>query len=247
MATSMNTWAILLAYSFIGALSSHISGHHQPEVPGVEVQIADVPYMASVHDGDTYLCGGVIISHDYVLSSDINLGRLSNIPNNAYVRVGYSHRDHDGVVYNVSQITVVGPLALLRTDTPIEFDTTTQSIELPGQDEAYQTDAPANIVGWGHPGRKDVEGEAHTFLKSLNVTVRTDGYCMDVYSEAMYDSATMICVSGHEGCTGSSPLIQGNRVIGFDGDACGCSEEGLPERFDAVAPLVDRIRGETGE
>jgi trypsin len=178
---------------------------------GDNADISKVPYQVSLMRDNSFICGGSIISKNYILTA----AHCVSEDGTYKARVGSSYSDKEGTVLKVAKVTIHpeyekppynNDFALLRLKTPIkEFDDKIQSIALASPDQELDNGSSAVASGfgtmfWGGPRAEKLQ-KAEILLIDLEV-------CRIVYHGRPTMTEQMLCAGiGRGVCHGKSILI----------------------------------------
>lgn len=180
-------------------------------VGGQPVDIEDYPYQISILLNGEHLCGGSIISKDFIVTAaHCNLDRQ---PSELQIRAGSSIRsggqvrdvaeihqhpnydpDTEGADYDIAILTLVQSL---------QFGEKVKPVYLPDLDEIFPVGTKCTVTGWGstEPARADPER-----LRGVVLPLISDEECQIAYKDTPI-TERMICAGYPEGMKDS---CQGN-------------------------------------
>uniref|UniRef100_A0A1A9WSE3 Peptidase S1 domain-containing protein n=1 Tax=Glossina brevipalpis TaxID=37001 RepID=A0A1A9WSE3_9MUSC len=245
----------LIIIIFIFLLSQVDAYHHgflnSRIVGGRSAQPGQFPYIVSLKYKDSHVCGGSIISPNYILTAaHCFMHRVDgeSIDSVFSIRAGSIYLEEGGVVISIEE-TMQHPgfnnlsfdIGLVRLKQPLNFTQHINSINLAESDPPMS----ANIVtaGWGSLGDDSTRSEIlqYTTLSSL-----TNRECNQLYSNI---SESSLCLLPdpfilNSICRGDSggPAVYNNELVGVASyviNGCGTKD---PNVFVSVAYTADWIR-----
>ncbi|XP_073332725.1 complement factor D-like [Pagrus major] len=226
-------------------------------INGVKVPDNLMRYMASVQESDGHVCGGVLISNNFVLTAahchddddEDGLVRVvlgtHNLGNNGTVRdivqrCKHPHyRDH----------TTGSDIMLLKMSESVPVGGTIRHIPLPPPNMNLQQDQICHVAGWGITEA----GRSVDDLRVVGVSVVDQNVCKRQWSGI---PANVICAGGyrtHNGfCNGDSggPLVCNGMAAGVVSFADQvCLDKRLPNVYTDVSkfrPWINQILRQNG-
>ncbi|XP_067206828.1 transmembrane protease serine 9-like [Linepithema humile] len=201
------------------------------------------PYQVSLRytKDNTHLCGGAIISKNYVITAAhclIKLKRVSDVE----VTVGSNRLDTPYTVYpvnvliihpNFDNVLFANDIGLIGMLNDIQFNQKVQPIALPTIDRNYD-DYFVVATGWGRLGTK---GPIPNYLQEITVKGLSQSKCHNYYNYIVVNTTICTLTMRGEGmCNGDSggPLVADGVLIGlvsFGTKPCG---SGFPDVFTKV-------------
>lgn len=244
-------------------------------VGGVVIGIEDAPYQISLQDRNFHICGGSIISDNFVLTA----GHCTdgNIAKNLQIRAGSEKYRSGGVIIQVKKIiqhedfdynTIDFDFSLLLLDEKFEFSETIQPIALPKQDEPVEDGTMSLVSGWGNTQNSL---ESREMLRAAYVPSVNQEECQEAY--LLFGGVTdrMICAGykkgGRDACQGyfktyskvfnfqtyfrssgdsGGPLVAENKLIGVVSWGYGCAIPEFPGVYSRVASVRTWIQEKSG-
>ncbi|XP_012283094.1 trypsin-1 [Orussus abietinus] len=227
-------------------------------VGGTETTIEDVPYQVVLQVNGIYLCGGTIISDQWILSAAHCMGYSTKL---LQVRAGSVHEQSGGSLHGVEEVIVheeylmnaysvpENDVALLRLKEPLALDSTRQTIPLYEKDEEAKVGAYSTITGWGAITQG---GPTSSVLQTVQVPIISKEKCNEAYRTFGGLPAGQICAAypegGKDSCQGDSggPLAINGRLAGVVSWGNGCARPGWPGVYTEVASYRDWIHQKSG-
>lgn len=224
-------------------------------VGGVEVEIEDVPYQASLQASGFAFCGGIIISKKWVMTA----GHCIIYPTDVVrIRVGSNRKTKGGSLHSVKTIIrhenfkinrfgmPENDIAVINIKDTFKFDATRQPIPMFDQDEESQEGISAIISGWGAIRQG---GEQSKILQVVAIPIISKKECNDAYDGI---PEGQICAAlpqgGKDSCQGDSggPIAIQGRLAGIVSWGAGCAKPGYPGVYTEVAANRNWVRNKTG-
>ncbi|XP_015431006.1 PREDICTED: trypsin-1-like [Dufourea novaeangliae] len=245
----------LLTFAVANCFSPRIVG-------GSNTTIDKYPYQVSIHVRDKLVCGGSLISPDWVLTAAHCIYRET--ASSLQIRVKSTFNSQGGTVINGIRNAIAHPMyntgtleydvALIKLPTSIKFDVNAKPIALASRGMVVQTSHPeielrvgsdAVVTGWG---KTSVGGSMSNTLQVLPAPVVDQDSCKKIYA-AKYQPITkmMLCAGnmagGKDVCQGDSggPLVLNGVQIGIVSFGFKCAEPGFPGVYTRVSEMRDWI------
>ncbi|XP_039354023.1 mast cell protease 1A-like [Mauremys reevesii] len=199
-------------------------------IGGKEAKPHSRPYMAHLaiqHRGDSYICGGLLVSENFVLTAahcngdkiTVTLG-VHNIrereesQQKISVRHRIPHRQYN-------ETTLYNDIMLLELAEKATLNRWVDTIALPRTNERVEAGAMCSVAGWGctRRGSKSISAK----LREVDVVVMPDDTCLKNPNVQyhIYNSSIMMCVGdpktskdSWEGDSGG-PLVCGETAQGI--------------------------------
>uniref|UniRef100_A0A1A9WP17 Peptidase S1 domain-containing protein n=1 Tax=Glossina brevipalpis TaxID=37001 RepID=A0A1A9WP17_9MUSC len=247
--------AVLLAFVLLEVEVKAFTRRLQPRVvAGRNANQGQFPYIVSLRFMDTHICGGSIISANYILtaahclSTEIDDESFDLEPHRLSIYAGSIHLGSGGVAVQVAEYTkhpgyagLYRDIAVVRLAQPLNFTDEIRPINLSQSDPP--SFANADIVGWG---RLYENGPRPDILQYNSMASLSHDLC-DMLNPLVDES--FLCLLPHRRepngiCNGDSggPAVYNDVLVGvtnFATDACGSAH---PDVFANVAYYADWIR-----
>ncbi|XP_055381908.1 trypsin beta-like [Condylostylus longicornis] len=216
-------------------------------VGGNATDISDVPYQVSVVINGNTLCGGSILSQDWVITAAhcIYNESATSIVVHAGTNIWYS-----GIPYGVSRVfrhqdydpnTYINDVALLLLVNSIQYDSNT----FPRQPIALAETLPADgtqvlVSGYGDTSEN---GNLATTLMSVYVNMVNVDSCNTSYAGEVLDGMFCAAAPKKDSCQGDSggPIVYNNTLIGVVSWGYGCANPQYPGVYTSVPYFYDWI------
>lgn len=172
-------------------------------VGGIELDITEVPYQASLQYYGKHFCGGSIINNEWILTAahcteDEQAESLS-------VRVGSSTHAIGGTVVDVDRFeqhkqydesTIDYDYSLLKLSKPLKFSAGVQAIELPGPADKVSDGTLCLVTGWGHTKSS---AQSSDTVRGAEVPIVNQRECSAKYARIGDITPRMICAGYEKG------------------------------------------------
>ncbi|KAK9307028.1 hypothetical protein QLX08_002480 [Tetragonisca angustula] len=173
-------------------------------IGGDNASINDYPYQVSIHDRRQLLCGGSLISQNWVLTAAHCVSGLP--PSQLKIRLGSSYNSKEGTVITEK----------LQLPQSVTTSANVKPIALASSANTVQGGTKAVVTGWGYvaPG-----GPTSDRLKSLTLPVVDQATCKKIYGNLLTNN--MLCAGimsgGKDACSIDSggPLVYNKVQIGI--------------------------------
>ncbi|XP_051765534.1 duodenase-1-like isoform X16 [Ctenopharyngodon idella] len=220
-------------------------------VNGTEAKPHSRPYMVSLQKNWLHVCGGFLISDEFVLTAAhcrkrpetltvvVGAHELKNKTEGS-VRIGVmSYHQHPDFTVE----PVMNDIMLLRLDKKVTQNEKVNWISIPMKEGDIEVHSVCSVAGWG---RLNINGSLSNHLMETYVKIMNNTKCENKWRKYNYSASQMMCTYGDGGsCTGDSggPLVCGKTAVGVtsfgDPDLCNSSE--LPEVYMKVSAYLPWI------
>ncbi|XP_059425476.1 complement factor D-like [Carassius carassius] len=204
------------------------------------------PYMVSIQLNKEHICGGFLISDQWVLTAaHCWEDAIERCPQFLTAVVGVLD-----ITKSISSNRIKvkkciphlescsGPsrndIMLLMLDKKIDLNYSVNKIELPKEGEDVKARSNCSVMGWGI---QQPNGSVSTHLQEADVFIHNPAVCLARWG-TLYIDSQMICVRGWGGtCQGDSggPLVCGNIAVGIT--SFGGIECNSPQRPNVYAKI----------
>ncbi|XP_049296147.1 trypsin 5G1-like [Anopheles funestus] len=226
----MNVVAIIstVLYGTILGFPNYSTSSKVPEnqriLGGHEVHIGDIPYQVSVQLVSVHVCGGSLISQQWVITAG-HCAATSKEPKLS-VRIGSTYHDRGGHVIDIAasirhplynESTFDYDFSLLKLVHSLKCPANVRPVQLPREDAFYQDGTVCVVSGWGDTLNP---AELKDRLRATDVALVNDAVCQTAYVSFGTITERMVCAAYHTGgrdaCQGDTggPLVYENTLIG---------------------------------
>ncbi|XP_026091701.1 complement factor D-like [Carassius auratus] len=219
-------------------------------VNGWEAKPHSRPYMVSIQSNGIHVCGGSLISDQWVLTAAHCWNRNENLT----VVVGAhdlresKNSDHIGVKSYIQHPSYSGfyisnNIMLLKLQEKVNINNNyVKSISLPKNGEDVKTNTFCSVAGWG---QLEIEGPKSDRLMEANVCIMNESECHKRWGNLFLETQ-MMCAHGHGGsCRYDSggPLVCGDTAIGVTafGDSSLCNSPKKPNVYIKISEYIPWI------
>ncbi|KAL3477288.1 trypsin-like cysteine/serine peptidase domain-containing protein [Aspergillus californicus] len=225
-------------------------------VGGDDASITDYPYQIALLQNGQLICGGSIISTQYVVTAGHCTSGAS--ASSLSIRAGSTYSASGGTVIDVSSIavhpdynaqTVDGDISILTLAEELTFGPGIAAVDLPTSSALPAEGTIATATGWG---ALQEGGDVSSSLQFVDVPIVNKQQCASDYQGFGELTASMLCAGAPEGgkdaCQGDSggPLVSDGVLIGITSWGNGCAREGYPGVYSSPAYFRDFISSVTG-
>ncbi|XP_051765799.1 complement factor D-like [Ctenopharyngodon idella] len=217
-------------------------------VNGKEAKPHSRPYMVSIQTYGYHICGGFLISDQFVLTAAhcwnklnilmvvVGAHDLRNSTSSDHIRVK-SYIPHPNYESNPNRNDA--DIMLLKLEKKVDLNNKVGVIPLPKEGEDIK--AACSVAGWG----RLTDGSVSNVLMEAKVSIMNNNKCRNRWGE-LYSVSQMICVNGHGGsCQGDSggPLVCGDTAVGITSfGAQHCNSPERPNVYIKISAFIQWIR-----
>ncbi|XP_070160965.1 trypsin-1-like [Polyergus mexicanus] len=221
-------------------------------IGGTSTTIDKHPYQVSIHYDGKLVCGGSIISKQWILTAAhcVYGGKLSLFK----IRVGSSYHDKEGIL--ITDISLVIPhekydedtydydVALIKLLTPLSLGQDAKIVTLAKPSSNIKTGSTATVSGWG---KMSPNGESSKVLQTLKVPTIDQETCRKIYIRHRIVTPNMLCAGYTTGekdtCQGDSggPLVYNSVQIGIVSWGAQCASAGYPGVYTRISTIRNWI------
>ncbi|XP_046141441.1 transmembrane protease serine 9-like [Osmia bicornis bicornis] len=225
-------------------------------VGGQPASIDEHPYQVSLRFNNRHICGGAIISEEWVITAAHCV--QTKFIRFVSIKAGTSDLRDDGIVIFAKQIishdnymrrNADYDIALVRLEKPLVYSSWVRPILLAPIADHYIAGSKAVVTGWGVL-RSD--GPLTDQLRKVEVPLVSNSECSELYVTRPITSR-MICagyvnLGGKDACQGDSggPLVQYDKLIGIVSWGFGCARPTYPGVYTSITALRSWITEKTG-
>ncbi|XP_016325898.1 mast cell protease 1A-like [Sinocyclocheilus anshuiensis] len=189
-------------------------------VNGTEAKPHSRPYMVSLQLTKTHICGGFLISDEFVLTAAHcwNGSQILTVVIGAHDLRNSKNSDRIGVKSYIPHPSYIiylswNDIMLLRLQEKVSLNNYVEWISLPKKGEDVEVNTLCSVAGWGQLW---TDGPKSDRLMEANVHIMNNRECHKRWQET-FSVSQMMCTHGHGGsCIGDSggPLVCGNTAVG---------------------------------
>ncbi|XP_048037151.1 mast cell protease 4-like [Megalobrama amblycephala] len=224
-------------------------------VNGKEVKRHSRPYMVSLQKNGKHICGGFLISDQFVLTAahcwkrrslmvvvgahDLRNGKSSD---HISVKSYIPHPNYEEKI----PYQPYDDIMLLKLEKKVNLNNKVGVIPLPNEKEDGKPEAACSIAGWG----RLTDGSMSNVLMEAKVSIINNNECRNRWGPS-YSVSQMICVYGHGGsCQGDSggPLVCGNTAVGVTifSELGHCNSPKHPNVYTKISAYIQWINKVSG-
>ncbi|XP_041891557.1 ovochymase-2 isoform X1 [Corvus kubaryi] len=223
------------------------------------------PWQASVQIADEHICGGAVLTKEWVVTAAHCLNSREAYRDLWMVVTGLhdlteqEYRQKRSVKQCIThpsfnETTLDSDIALLQLAEPLEFNPSVLPVCLPDKEEVLQPSRMCVVTGWGAP---EADREKGKKLQQLEVPILALDVCQSYYINLPNEvTQKMICAGfpleeGKDSCTGDSggPLVCPSEensgfytLHGITSWGLGCGRKNYPGIYTNVEFFVDWIK-----
>ncbi|XP_058616102.1 granzyme B(G,H)-like [Onychostoma macrolepis] len=219
-------------------------------VNGQEATPHSRPYMVSLQEDKEHVCGGFLISDEFVLTAAhcrdkkkkltvvVGAHNLKN-ENEGSVRIGVkSYHQHPDYCCD----SHLNDIMLLRLEKKVKQSKTVNMISLIKNKKDTESGTVCSVAGWGS---LRTNGSASDCLMEAKVKIKNNTECERRW-EGIYSVSKMMCAYSHGGsCNGDSggPLVCGDTAVGVTsfGYELRCNALKKPNVYTKISAYVPWI------
>ncbi|XP_056614778.1 mast cell protease 4-like [Triplophysa dalaica] len=213
-------------------------------VNGTEAKAHSRPYMVSIQKGGKHICGGFLVSEQFVMSAAhcYTDGDKLTVVVGAH-DLGQSSRRMDVEVYNIhpeyDSIKGLNDIMILKLDGTTKNMKNVKSISIPNKEEDIKAGSKCSVAGWG---RKTTNGSGTDRLMEVDVTVIDTKACERYgikHSQGMY----VHLVLGKLGDSGG-PLVCKDTAVGVVsfGEKNNCDKPTKPNVYTKISSFLPWVK-----
>ncbi|XP_048037159.1 granzyme B(G,H)-like isoform X3 [Megalobrama amblycephala] len=220
-------------------------------VNGNEVRPHSRPYMVSLQAYGHHICGGFLISDQFVLTAAhcwnglnilmvvVGAHDLRDSKSSDHIRVK-SYIPHPKYEEKIPY-QPYDDIMLLKLEKKVQLNKKVGVLPLPNEGEDVKPEAACSVAGWG---RLMTDGSVSNVLMEAKVSVMNNNECRNRWGPS-YSVSQMICVYGRGGsCQGDSggPLVCGNTAVGVTSfSALRCNSSDHPNGYTKISAYIQWI------
>uniref|UniRef100_A0A1A9WSD9 Lectizyme n=1 Tax=Glossina brevipalpis TaxID=37001 RepID=A0A1A9WSD9_9MUSC len=224
-------------------------------VLGSNARPGQFPYIVSLHRGNRQICGGSIITSNYILTAahclQFQIGTISIhiAPHQFSIRAGSISSKRGGITVQVASFTKFpgfrgfsGDIAVIRLAQPLNFTDKIRPIRLSNSDPPNMT--VVETAGWG---RLYSNGPQSEILQFISMSALSNDWCR-ILDPRINESFLCLLSKGSNGvCQGDSggPAVYNDRLVGVANYITGYCGSRHPDMFASVAHYANWIRDNT--
>ncbi|XP_029161396.1 trypsin-1-like [Nylanderia fulva] len=217
-------------------------------IGGTSTTIDKYPYQVSLHYNNKLVCGGSIISKEWILTAAHCVYGLK--VSLFKIRVASSYHDNGGIlITDISSIiwhesfdedNYDYDVALIKLLKPLSLDRNTKIITLATPSIVIKTGNNAVVSGWG---KTSANGESSKVLQTLKIPIFDQEACRKVYARWRIVTPNMLCAGfttgGKDTCQGDSggPLVYNSVQIGIVSWGAQCASAGYPGVYTRISTI----------
>ncbi|KRT83696.1 Trypsin, partial [Oryctes borbonicus] len=224
-------------------------------VGGNSVDISDYPYQIFLQRYGSHICGGSVISEDFVVTAaHCTYGSSATTLS---VRADFSVRGSGGSVVQVTAINQHpsfdywnhdNDISVLRLASALNLSEAIAPIGLPSENQEFEAGTTAVVSGWGTTSQG---GSSSLQLQAVEVPLVSNSECQSAYGT--YEITDQMLCAGIEGggkdaCQDDSggPLVVDGVLVGIVSWGIGCAEPeylGVYSSVPALRSYISEVSG----
>ncbi|XP_018333511.1 trypsin-7-like [Agrilus planipennis] len=223
-------------------------------VGGNTVDIEEYPYQVSVLWWSSHICGGSLISTNWVITA---AHCTQQSPLTISVRLGSSILNSGGTIVGISALSnhpnydpwlTDYDISLLHLSTTVSLTRKIGVVGLPPANTSIPAGTNGIVTGWGSVKEGSM---LSSDLQAVSVTVMTNEQCADDYGSGLI-TERMLCAGsstgGRDACQGDSggPLVENGVQIGIVSWGYGCARARYPGVYTNITNLRSYINEVSG-
>ncbi|XP_043079386.1 granzyme A-like [Puntigrus tetrazona] len=213
-------------------------------VNGTEAKPHSRPYMVSLQKDKTHICGGFLISDEFVLTAAHcwNGNEILTVVVGAHDLKKSASSDHIAVKnYIPHENSDQNDIMLLELQEKLNLNNYVKSIPLTKDGEDVEADTICSVAGWGQQNN----GQKSNRLMEAGVYILDNTECEKKW-RPVYSVSKMLCTRGHGGsCLYDSggPLVCGDTAVGITafGYREKCNSPLYPNVYTKISPHLQWI------
>ena len=224
-------------------------------VGGEETTIHAIPYQVSLRLSGHHVCGGSIISKDWILTA----GHCASYAASKYqVHAGSTYVDNGGSLHSVQRIIKhesygshknipLNDIALFHLAKPLQLDNSRKPVQLNQAAASSLVGKYGLVTGWGTT--KQSSSSTPRVLRKVSVPIISTQSCKNTYHELPNGQ---ICAGfskgGKDSCQGDSggPFVVDGKLVGIVSWGKGCASPNYPGVYTEVSHYRQWIKNHSG-
>lgn len=267
---------VMWVVSGVVAVSAQSCGRPPAElnriVGGVDATAGKWPWQVDIQKSNTHVCGGSIITENWVLSAAHCFPNPSDL--SSYIIYVGRHKlngfNYQESFHRVQRVVIADgysephsgrDVALVRLDTPVTWSDYAHPVCLPASGTLFPSGMTCYVTGWGNI-RDDVPLQGAGTLQEVRVPILSQSSCQEMYDlnpqEQIDILSDMICAGypegGKDSCQGDSggplvcQMVNGTWVqAGVVSFGLGCAHANKPGVYSRVTSYSSFLRSTVPE
>ncbi|XP_048038898.1 granzyme G-like isoform X1 [Megalobrama amblycephala] len=235
---------IIISLLLLASLLTHLTF----TVNGTEAIPHSRPYMVSIQKNRNHICGGFLISDQFVLTAahcwngkevlTVVVGAHDLSKSSDHIDV-LSYKPHPDYIFRPHRNDIM----LLKLQEKVKLNNNVKWISLPKKGEDVGTDTVCSVAGWGG---QTINSLPTNRLRDANVCIMNNRECSNKWGRYYYKESQMMCTYGHgRSChyDGGGPLVCGNTAVGVTSFAYErlCNSPDYPNVYTKISPYLEWI------